>query len=74
MKNDADRLKRMIEGDRMSFTADGAELILKDISYVLGDYFNLKSKPKINVIPVSGGYRVIIEANADGIRAFGVMP
>lgn len=74
MKSQTERLKRIIESDRMSFTAEGTELIIKDIGYVLNDYFSLRDKPRMNIIPITGGYKVVIEVLADAVRTFGVMP
>lgn len=74
MKSEIERLRRIVESDRTNFCADGADLIIKDLSLVLGDYFNLTAKPRMSVIPVSGGYKITVEATADAVRPFQTLP
>lgn len=71
MKNqNAIRLKRVIESDRMNMTVEGTELIIKDIECVLKEYFHLSSKPELSLKLVSGEYRVEIVFFADALKTF----
>ncbi len=75
MKNDdAKRLKRAIESDRMSMTAKSTELIVKDVEYVLQDYFKLSGKPKLSINYKDGRYTVEITFKADDLKTFAVLP
>lgn len=74
MRKDEARLKRIIEGDRMNFSVNGQELIAKDLAGVLSDYFNLTDKPTLTVTGGKRGYDIRLEASADAIKAFKVLP
>lgn len=75
MKNDdAKRLKRAIENDRMSMTAKSTELIIKDVEYVLQDYFKLHGKPTLLINYKDGRYTVEITFKADELKTFAVLP
>lgn len=70
MKSEIERLKRIVESDRTAFSAEGSDLIEKDLGGVLNDYFNVTAKPRLSVIPVTGGYKITVEAFADSVRPF----
>ena len=74
MRKDEARLKRIIEGDRMNFSVNGQELIAKDLAGVLSDYFHLTDKPTLTVTGGKIGYDIRLEASADAIKAFKVLP
>ena len=74
MRKDEARLKRIIEGDRMNFSVNGQELIAKDLAGVLSDYFRLNDKPTLTVTGGKRGYDIRLEASADAIKAFKVLP
>lgn len=74
MRKDEARLKRIIEGDRMNFSVNGQELIAKDLAGVLSDYFHLTDKPTLTVTGGKRGYEIRVEASADAIKAFKVLP
>lgn len=74
MRKDEARLKRIIEGDRMNFSVNGQELIAKDLAGVLSDYFHLTDKPTLTVTVGKRGYEIRLEASADAIKAFKVLP
>lgn len=74
MRKDEARLKRIIEGDRMNFSVNGQELIAKDLAGVLSDYFHLTDKPTLTVTGGKRGYEIRLEASADAIKAFKVLP
>lgn len=70
MKSEIERLKRIVESDRTAFGAEGADLIERDLGSVLNDYFNVTVKPRLSVVPVTGGYKITVEAFADAVRPF----
>ena len=67
------RLRLVIETDRLSLTCESLDLISKDISYVMEDYFNLTEKPKVAVSVRNGEYLISVTAKADAVKAFSVM-
>ncbi len=67
------RLRSVIETDRLSLTCESLDLISKDISYVMEDYFNLTEKPKVAVSARNGEYLISVTAKADAVKAFSVM-
>ncbi len=67
------RLRSVIETDRLSLTCESLDLISKDISYVMEDYFNLTEKPKVSVSARNGEYVISVTAKADAVKAFSVM-
>ncbi len=67
------RLRSVIETDRLSLTCESLDLISKDISYVMEDYFNLTEKPKVSVSARNGEYLISVTAKADAVKAFSVM-
>ena len=69
-REDVVRLKRAIESDRMSMTADGLEVILIDLKSVLLEYFFLAEQPSLEIKAKDGKYLVEIKVVADGIKTF----
>lgn len=67
------RLRSVIETDRLSLTCESLDLISKDISYVMEDYFNITEKPKVSVSARNGEYLISVTAKADAVKAFSVM-
>ena len=74
MKGGKLRLKKIIESDRMNFAVSGQELIKKDVTSVLSDYFTLTEPIALNISGKKGEYVIEIIAKADGIKAFKVLP
>lgn len=68
------RLRTVIESDRLNVSDNFDELITADLGEVLGDYFDLKTRPVLTVTKENGGYLVRVEALAVRIKAFGVIP
>ena len=69
-KEDALRLKRVIESDRMSVTAESAQIIINDLEGVLADYFCLDSKPSLKITSKNGKYSVEISFSATALKSF----
>ena len=68
--NDAIRLKRVIESDRMSLTGESAELIIGDLRQVLSEYFSISEKPTLAVSVKDGEYLVTVRFKADALKTF----
>ena len=68
------RLKKVIESDRMSITAESAELILRDLQFVLGEYFIISEKPALSIAVKNGDYKVEIKFTASGLKTFVKVP
>ena len=72
-ESDAQRLKRVIESDRMSLTGEGAELIVGDLKQVLSEYFSVSEKPILSVNVKNGEYYITIKFKADALKTFAKM-
>ena len=68
------RLKKVIESDRMSITAESAELILRDLQFVLGEYFIITEKPTLSIGVKNGDYKVEIKFLASCLKTFVKVP
>ena len=68
------RLKNVIECDRMSFTAESIEMIVRDLASVMGEYFHLIDMPKIGIAAEGSVYRITVEGKADALKGFGAIP
>ena len=73
-KDNVIRLKRVIESDRLAVTEECLELIIKDVTGVLSDYFRLCEKPEIKITSGGDGYTVTITAKADVLKTFAAVP
>jgi hypothetical protein len=72
-ESDAQRLKRVIESDRMSLTGESAELIVGDLKQVLSEYFSVSEKPILSVNVKNGEYYITIKFKADALKTFAKM-
>ncbi len=68
------RLKRVIDTDRLSLTAESMELIVNDLSVALSDYFVLSEAPVIKVSPKDGKYEIDIRVSAEALKTFLPVP
>ena len=69
-RDDVLRLKRAIESDRMSMTAEGLDVIATDLQTVLSDYFFLSKAPTLDIRVENGRYLIDIKVVADALRTF----
>ena len=69
-REDVLRLKRAIESDRMSMTAEGLDIIIADVQSVLSDYFYISKAPTLEIKVEGGVYRVEIKVLAEAIKTF----
>lgn len=69
-KDDVLRLKKAIESDRMSMTAEGMDIIIADLSAVLSDYFYLLKPPVLEINVQGGSYVIGVKAVAAAVKPF----
>ena len=64
------RIRSVVESDRLDLTARSHELILKDVTSVLSDYFHLDSSPELLIERKGENYKITLVAVCDGLRRF----
>jgi hypothetical protein len=69
-REDVLRLKRAIESDRMSMTAEGLDIIIADVQSVLSDYFYISKVPTLEIKAQGGAYAIEIKVQAEAIKTF----
>ena len=70
MKKSCDKILEVIESDRFSLSKGASTMIEKDISRLLGEYFELSSLPILKITPAKGGYKITVEAECDRLKSF----
>lgn len=68
------RLKSVIETDRLLVSGNFNELVIKDLTKVLKDYFDIKSLPELTLTKNGNTYLVEINLVATRVKTFGVLP
>ncbi len=63
------RAQNVIENDRLNVTRQSIEVISRDITAVLEEYFNLSSKPVVKINSEKGKYTVAVEAECDSLKS-----
>lgn len=71
---ESERLRNVIDGDRLHISKDYASLVGYDLEKLLGDYFELVSPPVIELEGEEGRYSVTVRAKAVRIKPFGILP
>lgn len=71
---EAERLRTVIDGDRLHISKDYASLVGYDLEKLLGDYFELVSAPVIELEGEEGRYSVTVRAKAVRVKPFGILP
>ncbi len=69
-REDVIRLKKAIESDRMSMTAEGIDVIVADLQSVLSDYFFISKAPTLEIRVQDGTYVIDIRVVAEALRTF----
>lgn len=70
-KKDIIRLQNVIELDRLGGELNFNELIVKDLTKVLSDYFEIKSLPILEIVKDRGEFLIKIKLTAVDIKRFG---
>ena len=68
------RLKNVIETDRLLVSGNFNELVIKDLTKVLKDYFDIKSMPELSLTKDGNAYLIEINLVATRVKTFGVLP
>jgi hypothetical protein len=70
-KKEIVRLQNVIELDRFGGELNFNELIVKDLSKVLSDYFEFKGLPVLEIIKDRGEFLIKIKLTAVDVKRFG---
>ncbi len=70
-KQIASRMRDMLTRDKVGIKEGFSTALENDLNNVLGDYFSLDGRAKIDVAQNEGGvYKITIEANATRVKQF----
>lgn len=70
-KEIANRMRKMLTQDKVGIKEGFSTALENDVNNVIGDYFSLDGRAKIQVEQgEKGEYRICIEANATRIKQF----
>lgn len=64
------RALKMLAGDRLGLTLGAEEVICQDIEKLLGEFFYLKTRPKVYFDAVGDKIDIKIEAQAKSAKKF----
>ncbi len=67
------RLKKLIEKDRLLLGKDVLELIEFDLYNLLNNYFNLSRGVELSIETLKDRYEITIKCNASGVKPFGII-
>ena len=73
-KNDIMRAYSLIENDRLSTGEDFFEVLKRDLTILLKDYFEFNGAVDISVIKKDGKNEFMAKLKFDRIRSFGTLP
>lgn len=74
LRCDLARIKSVIEGDRRNVSCDVEKMLIYDLTCVLGGYFEVSSRPQIEITSAHGNVRVSITLLARSVKSAGVKP
>ncbi len=69
-----ERIKNLIENDRLDNHDAFLEVIINDLKNLLSDYFDLENTPLLSINKENGKNKITIECNAIRIKDFKVIP
>ena len=69
---DLARIKSVIEGDRKNVSADVEKMLKYDLTCVVGGYFDLLTKPKVDIYSSDGAINLRVTVSARGMKNAGV--
>ena len=64
------RVKTLIDSDRLNFNKDFNKLFGIDLRNVLDEYFVLRGEPIVEIVKKGKEYLLIINANVDSFKTF----
>lgn len=77
MKNkgvELSRIKSIIINDRFKTKDCFLELLNKDVTKLLSDYFDFRGKVEISINKESVGYLLDLKLSVDRLKSFGMLP
>ena len=72
-KKEVNRIKQVIESDRIGMSGDCKEILKHDIAQALANYFELKSLPEIKIEAGIKGFSVYIYAEGYAFKSFHII-
>ncbi|MBR6737064.1 MAG: hypothetical protein IKL82_01705 [Clostridia bacterium] len=73
MNKTSNRLKKIIENDRLILSRESAEMIRYDLKEVLIEYFNLIGEVDLLIERGDNGYKITVIATAEAVKSFGII-
>ncbi len=70
---EVNRIKQVIESDRLGMSGDCKEVLKRDIADTLANYFELKNLPEIKIEAGIKGFCVYITAEGDAFKSFHII-
>lgn len=67
------RVGDVIQSDKSAMTESCKQLVIKDVSKKLGEYFELKDLPKMEIVCERGVYQVRLSFQAERVKKFNVL-
>ena len=72
-QKEANRIKQVIESDRLGMSGDCKEVLKRDIADTLANYFELKSLPEIKIEAGIKGFSVYVSAEGYAFKGFHII-
>ncbi len=69
----ANRLKSVIEKDRLIISDEVIKLIEYDLNNLLANYFNLDNKAELEMQATKSNYEITIKCTANSVKPFGII-
>lgn len=70
---EVNRIKQVIESDRLGMSGDCKEVLKRDIADTLSNYFELKNLPEIKIEAGLRGFSVYITAEGEAFKSFHII-
>ena len=67
------RVKQMIESDRFGLMGDSKNLILRDISALMNEYFILSANVEMEIEGEENDFTVTVVCRSSGVKRFNVL-
>jgi hypothetical protein len=64
-----ERVSELLGADKAAMDAENRALLLRDFTYIAGEYFDLLTAPNVKIENTDGVYSVTIEFKANRVRS-----
>lgn len=68
------RMEELIRHDRLSVKNEFSELLIKDLNFLLREYFDYKGSPRLEILRTGNNFSVSITFSASSLRSFSSLP